>query len=88
MSPITARPVATRFGGQRRSMAGDASTPVTANPRSASGMASRPVPTPELQDRAAAGQSGQGLDAGRRVGDVAVPVVVDVGEPVAIGRPS
>ena len=72
----------------RRASPSDASMPWTSSPRSTSGRARRPEPTPSSSTGpppARRDQRGHPVGAGGRVGDVAVPVVVDVGEAVAVG---
>ena len=90
MSPwVSVERLAAGLGPQpRRASPSDASMPWTSTPRAASGRASRPEPTPELEHGTAAAcrdQRGEPVGAGVDVGDVAVPVVVDVGEAVAVG---
>ena len=60
--------------------------PWTSTPRAARGSASRPGAHPELEHRPTTGERREPLGAGVDVGHVAVPVVVDVGEAVAVGR--
>ena len=66
-------------------MAGDASSPHTSTPAAAIGTASRPLPTPSSSTAPSPARAA--TVGGHRVGvaDVAVPLVVDVGERVAVG---
>ena len=89
MSPmVTGTPSPPGLARSRSTIAADASMPWTSSPAVASGRARRPEPMPSSSTGPTAGlrhQRRHPVGAGLGVGDVAVPVVVDVGEAVAVG---
>ena len=86
MSPRTARTQPVRVAlGEPVEHGGEASTPHTGVPVRARGTARRPEPTPSSSTGTAGGELGEGGDRGGGVADVGVPVVVDVGERIAVG---
>ena len=73
------------FARSRSSIAGDESTPCTSSPRSARGIASLPVPTPSSRTRSAPARLEQERDGRLPFGVHRIPLVVDIGDRVAIG---